>query len=165
MIGCIYVLLNVLTVLYFFKFQKKRFHVLEIVTYWMTSIILVQNYSALLIMNFQFTEIPDIVSFELTDLMNRTILYPLLILMFLNRYIALTSPLKKIAFPLGYMWIVAGMEWLDDGLGIHRHKHWKFWWSLSVWLAILLISIGFMWIFRNILKKGIRHRELRDRLE
>jgi hypothetical protein len=153
-IFCFYAFLNVAIAFCFARYRKPNLHTLEILAYYFLSAILVQNYSALLFMNLKFTYIPFILGFQLADLVNRTVLYPHVIVLFLNQYIALKTVGKKIGMVAGWTILLTGMEWLDDWLGVHKHTHWSFWWSLPVWLTILLIVTVFMKFFRSRFKKG-----------
>jgi hypothetical protein len=143
------ILLNLLVVLFFLKFKKKNIHKLEIVTYWMVSSILFQNYSAFNYMNLKYFVIPNILSLEMAHVMNRLVLFPVLIVMFLNHYVVLSSFKSKFLLVISYIVILTGLEWLADWAGILNHINWKLWWSIVIWICILLISIGFMKFFRK----------------
>jgi hypothetical protein len=164
-IFCVYAFLNAATAFCCARYRKPNLHALEVLTYYLLSTMLVQNYSALLFMNLKYAYIPSVLGLQLADLVNRTVFYPFLIVLFLNQSIAVTTASKKIGMIAGYTILLTGMEWLDDGLGVHKHTHWKLWWSLCVWLTILLLTSAFMKFFRSRLKKENYERELYDGLE
>lgn len=153
MVFILFVLLYFTAALFLVRFGKKNLHALEILSYWLVSTILFQNYSAWFFMNFQFAVIPNVPSLEMVNFINRTVLYPILGVTFLNQYVILSSTGKRLRIIFGYMALLNGMEWLEDRLGVYKHTYWKFWWSLTFWLAFLLILIGFMKIFRKKLLK------------
>ncbi|MEW9699801.1 hypothetical protein [Paenibacillus sp. SI8] len=156
MIFTFYILLNSAVVLFLWKYKKKNIHILEVLVYWLFAGILYQNYSALLYMNFKLIIIPDTLSLEMAHFINRTVLYPVFTILFLNHFIRLQSAGKKIALILSYVVLFNGLEGLADWLGVLMHTKWKLWWSFSFWIIYLLLSIGFMKFFRMKLKEELQ---------
>jgi hypothetical protein len=144
-----YLMLNGICLLSFFKYSKKNLHVLEILTYWMVSSLLVQNYSALNSMNFKTFIIPDVITLEIAHFLNRTLLIPCMFLWFINSYIVITTFEKKLIFIIGFVFILVGMEWFQDWSGVFKHNHWRLWWSYTAWLISVLILIGFTKFFHR----------------
>jgi hypothetical protein len=153
MILIFYLIVNVLTIYFFIK-MKKRLHILEILVYWMFSSYLFQNFSALCFMNFKTLIIPDKFTNEFAHFINRIVLYPALMVTFLQFFIILNSHLKKLFLLAGFIILLAGIEWLSDLLGVMNHVHWQLWWSFTFWLVALVVLIGLMKFFRNILYIG-----------
>lgn len=152
----VYLIANAAAALYVLAIRKRRIQSLEVLAYWLLSMILVQNYSAIFYMNTRFTDIPDILSFEGADLVNRLVLYPLAIVLFLDLCTACFTMTGKAGTVLAGVCVLTGLEWIDDWTGIHVHRSWVFWWSPAIWLLILLVSLGFMAYFRRKLQGGIR---------
>jgi hypothetical protein len=151
-----YVLFNLFFNLLFFKFQKKNLHVLEILTYWFVTTFLFQNYSAFFFMNLKYFIVPEDLSLEMAHFINRTVLYPIVAILFLNRFVLLRSIPVKFAAILLQMLIFAGLEWLEHTSGVLMHiPEWQVWWSVLYWLLFLLMSTGFQKYFRMKLTKGI----------
>lgn len=148
-----YILLNVLALVLFIK-KKKMLHILEIIVYWMVSSYLYQNFSAICYMNFKTLIIPEKLSYEFSHFLNRTVLFPILMVTFLHFFLILTTHLKKLLLIIGFILLLTGMEFLADVLGVIIHVHWRVWWSISFWLIALLVLIVFMQFFRRILYKG-----------
>ena len=153
MILLFYTVLNVIAIFLFIK-KKKKLHILEIIVYWMVSSYLYQNFSALCYMNFKTIIIPDKLSYELSHFLNRIILFPILLVTFLHFFLVLSTHLKKLLLMICFIFLLSGLEWLSDFLGVLIHVHWKVWWSFSFWLIGLLVLVGFMKFFRRILFKG-----------
>ncbi|MDF2963712.1 MAG: hypothetical protein K0S39_5447 [Paenibacillus sp.] len=156
MILSFYIYINLLASLIFFKCLKKNLHALEILLYWLLSTLLIQNYSAFNYINFHQMIIPEILSLELTHFLNRTVLGPLIIVWFLNYYVIVTAWVKKVVLLVCFVFILLGLEFLEDRLGVCIYNGWKLWWSLAVWLLFILLSIGFMKLFRKKLTKGVQ---------
>lgn len=153
MILLCYILINVVAIFLFIK-KKKNLHILEIIIYWMVSSYFFQNLSALCYMNFKTFIIPDKLSYELSHFFNRTILYPILMVTFLHIYIRLLTNLKKLLLTIIFIFLLAGVEWLEHFSGVLLHVNWQIWWSFTYWMVTLLTLIGFMKFFRKFLYKG-----------
>jgi hypothetical protein len=150
-----YFVLNLLVVLLFIK-KKKNLHILEILIYWMVASYLFQNLSALCYMNFKTLLIPEKLELELAHFLNRTILFPIVMVTFLHFYLTFWSRLKRGLLLLTFMFLLVGLEWLADLLGVITHVNWRIWWSFSFWMTTLLVLVSFMNFFRKILYKGGR---------
>jgi hypothetical protein len=150
-----YFVLNLLVVLLFIK-KKKNLHILEILIYWMVASYLFQNLSALCYMNFKTLLIPEKLELELAHFLNRTILFPILMVTFLHYYLTFWSRLKRGLLLLTFMFLLVGLEWLADLLGVISHVNWRIWWSFSFWMTTLLVLVSFLNFFRKILYKGGR---------
>ncbi|MBV7507863.1 hypothetical protein KW850_21775 [Bacillus sp. sid0103] len=148
-----YIVLNVLALFLFIR-KKKMLHILEIIVYWMVSSYLYQNFSALCYMNFKTLVIPEKLSYEFSHFLNRIILFPIIMVTFLHFFLTLTTNIRKLLLLISFIILLTGQEYLADFLGVLIHVHWKFWWSLSFWMAALCVIIVFMEIFRRILYKG-----------
>jgi len=137
---------------------KRNLHPIEIFVNGLIASLLVQNYSALFYMNFKKFDIPDSIGLELAHLMNRTVLYPGIILLFLNACIKGVPGWRWLGYILVFVLILSFVEGLEHLLGIVVHTDWKAWWSLLIWLAILLLNYVFALFFRSMM---VRRRETR----
>lgn len=153
MILFFYGVLNVIS-LFLFSKKKKKLHTLEVIVYWTVSSYLYQNFSALCYMNFKTLIIPDILSYELAHFLNRIILFPIVMVTFLDYFLILSTHLKRLLLIISFIFLLSGLEWLADFLGVLIHVDWRIWWSFSFWLLTLLGLIAFMKLFRKILFKG-----------
>jgi hypothetical protein len=115
---------------------------------------LFQNLSALCYMNFKTLFIPEKLELELAHFLNRTILFPIVMVTFLHFYLTFWSRLKRGLLLLTFMFLLVGLEWLADLLGVITHVNWQIWWSFSFWMTTLLVLVSFMNFFRKILYKG-----------
>lgn len=154
-----YIVFNLVAVVAFFKFQRKSLHPLEIFVYWLVATILFQNYTAFFYLNVKVFVIPEVMSLEMSHLINRTVLYPVVTLLFLNQYVQLKTFLMKVVL-VGLYWLLfLGLQWLADELGILIHtSDWKLWWSLAFWLLYVLIHIGVLRVVRKKWMKETRQR-------
>lgn len=141
-------------VLSLFIIKRKRLHILEIIVYWLIATYIYQNFSALCFMNFKTLIIHDRLTFELSHFVNRIILFPILMVTFLHYYLVLITTFKRILLTGSFIILLSGFEWLSDYVGVLIHVNWQIWWSLSFWLAALMVLIGFMTLFRKMLRKG-----------
>lgn len=148
-----YVVLNAVAVALFTNTPKK-IHILEVLVYGMLGSYFFQNFSALCYMNFKTLVIPDNLSYEFTHVLNRLVLFPLLMVTFLHFFLTLNTHLKKLLLSISFLLLFVGLEWLADLLGILEHVHWRLWWSFAFWTATLFVLIGFMKFFRKVLYQG-----------
>ncbi len=149
MIFIFYLVVNAGLANVFFKIRGKQLLPLEILFYWCISSILVQNYSALQIMNFKSSMIPDRLGPEFAHLLNRTVLYPVLALLFLHTYNASKGARTKLVCIVGFSMLMYGFEYLSNHLGVFVHITLKEWWSATFYLLHNLILIGIMSVFRK----------------
>lgn len=156
MVFTFYIVLNIIAIILFIKY-KKNLHIFEIFVYWLVSTYIFQNFSALCYMNFKTLLIPEKLDLEFTHFLNRTILFPILMVTFLLIYTQLSTSLKKLLLVLCFILLLTGFEWLAHLLGVVIHVNWRLWWSFAFWLSALLTLIGFMKFFRKILFKGARY--------
>lgn len=156
MIFTFYLLINIIVIFSFFKHQTKHLCKLELLLYWMIGSLFFQNYSAFNYMNLKTIIIPEVLSLEMVHFMNRILLFPVLIVWFLNQFSSVSQRGKKLALVVSFVFILFGLEWLAENLGVLNHKA-EFWklWSLSFWITAILLSIGAMNIFRRKLIKGV----------
>ncbi|MEH7438763.1 hypothetical protein V7182_14930 [Neobacillus drentensis] len=151
-----YIVLNVLALFLFIK-KKKMLHILEIIVYWMISTYLYQNFSAICFMNFKTLIVPEKLSLEFSHFLNRTILFPIIMVIFLHFFLILTTNWKKFLLFGSFVFFLTGLEYLSDLLGVLIHKHWRVWWSFAYWVATLSVLLVCMRFFRRILYKGGNH--------
>jgi hypothetical protein len=154
MVVIFYLILNAI-VLYVFSKLKNVLHSLEKLVYWMVSSYVYQNFSAICYMNFKTLQIPNDLMLELIHFLNRIVLFPIIMVVFLHFFLLFNTYFRKTLLMLGFIFILFGLEWLADLLGIFKHINWKVWWSIAYWISALLLLIGFMKFFRWILfRKG-----------
>jgi hypothetical protein len=156
MILSIFILLNLTVFFSFFIFGKKELHILEITAYFFFAGIPVQNLSALLCLDLGWITISSTQSLEWAEVINRSVLIPILVVWFLSLFIHTFSYYKKIFYLLFFTCILTGIEYLSEWLGLLKHVHWKFWWSFALNAGLLLIAIPFMVFFRSYFYKGIK---------
>lgn len=154
MILLFYIVLNGI-VIYLFQKKKNVLNSLEVIVYWMVAAYVYQNFSALCFMNFKTLEIPNNLEHELAHFLNRTVLFPILLVTFLHFYLQCNTFRKKLSLMAGSILLFVGLEWFADFMGVIKHVDWKLWWSFAYWFSALVFLIGFMNFFRKILyKKG-----------
>lgn len=153
MVFFFYLILNLITIILFSRI-KKKLHSLEIILYWLLSSYLYQNFSAICYMNFKTIIIPNNFSLEMSHFINRIILFPILMVLFLHFFQSVKSSFRKVLVFVGFILFFVGLEWLSDLLRVLIHVQWKLWWSFLFWIVVLIILIGFKKFFRSILFKG-----------
>lgn len=148
-----YFALNIIAVLFLIK-RKRKLHILEVMVYWMVASYAYQNFSALCYMNFKTLFIPENFMDEYTHFLNRIVLFPVLMVTFLEFFLVLSSSWKKLYLLISFVFLFSGIEWICNLLGVLIHVNWRIWWSFAFWFSSLLFLIGFMKFFRKLLYKG-----------
>jgi hypothetical protein len=156
MILSIFILLNLMVFIFFFIFGKKELHILEVTAYFFFAGIPVQNLSALLCLDLEWITISSSQSLEWAEVINRSVLIPILVVWFLSLFIHTFSSYKKLGYLLFFTCLLTGIEYLSESLGLLNHAHWKFWWSFALNACLLFIAIPFMFFFRSHFYKGIK---------
>jgi hypothetical protein len=141
----------------FYKIPRKQLAPPEILFYWCLGSLLAQNYSALQTMNFKSAMIPDQFSPEFAQLLSRTVLYPILGLLFLHTYNSSKGAGSKLVCMVGFTALMYGFDYLSNALGVFVHITLKGWWSAAFYLLQNLILIGIMKLFRKKLQPGGAH--------
>ncbi|SEP00947.1 hypothetical protein [Paenibacillus sp. OV219] len=149
----LYILLNAAVVFVFMK-TRKAMHILEIFVYWWIASYIYQNYSALCFMNFKTLIIPDMFTPKAAHFLNRMVLYPLLMVVFLQLLLRMSSFLRKLALYIGFILLFSTLDGLDHVSGILIHADWRAWWTIALWVITLPFLVVCMKLFRNILFKG-----------
>ncbi|TYP73240.1 hypothetical protein [Paenibacillus methanolicus] len=154
MVFLLYLLINAGVVYGFFRIRSKQLAPLEILFYWCIGSMLVQNYSALQTMNFKSAMVPDQLGPAFAHLLNRTVLYPVLTLLFLHTFKASKGAGTRLICLIGFSLLMYGFEYLSGALGVFVHLTLKEWWAMTYWLLHNLIMVGIMILFRNKLQSG-----------
>ncbi|WP_456273389.1 hypothetical protein [Bacillus sp. AK031] len=148
-----YLILNILVIFLYSK-TKKNLHILEVIVYWLFSSYLFQNLSALCYMNLKTFLIPEKLGHELAHFVNRTVLYPALMVTFLHFFLPVRNLKKKLLIMGCFTGILCGMEWIEHLSGVVVHVDWQPWWSIAYWISALLLLVLAMRTFRKVLYKG-----------
>lgn len=154
MVFMVYLIVNAGVTFVFFKSLKKHLTPLEILLYWCVASLFVQNYVAIQTMNLKSSVIPDELSLGMTNLLNRTVLHPVLSLIFMNQYRASQRAKAKWICILGYTALATGTEWLACITNVFVHVWWRYPWSVAYWFMEFLLLIGFMKVYRHYFMTG-----------
>lgn len=149
MVFFLFLLVNAGVAFVFFSFQKKRLSPVEILLYWCISSLLLQNYAAIQTMNLKSSFIPNELGLELAHFLNRTVLCPILSLIFVNLYCATRNASVKWICLAGYVALATGLEWLFGVMNVFVHVWWRMSWSALFWLAQSLLLIGITKLIRR----------------
>ncbi|REE90646.1 hypothetical protein A8990_106151 [Paenibacillus taihuensis] len=149
----LYILMNA-AVLFVFMKTRRTMHMLEIFVCWWMASYVYQNYSALCFMNFKTLIIPDMFTPKAAHFLNRIVLYPVLMVVFLQLLLRMSTFLRKFALYIGFILLLSALDGLDHVSGILIHADWRAWWTIALWVITLPFLIVCMKLFRIILFKG-----------
>lgn len=149
MVFIVFLLINAGVALVFFATRHKHLFPIEILLYWCVSSLLVQNYSAIQTMNLHSSFVPGELSPGLTHFLNRTFLYPVLTLVWMNQYCASRSVRTRWIYLLGFVLLATGIEWLSGVMNVFVHIWWRIPWSAAFWFIQFMLLLGFMKVIRH----------------
>ncbi|MFC5448293.1 hypothetical protein [Paenibacillus aestuarii] len=150
----LYCFVSVFLFVYFMKYRKKRLHSLEIFFHWCLASLLIQNRSALFMMNMKTVLIPQSAAHACSNLLIRLVLYPLVTLLCLDETAAAESKIKKTWAIIKYSAILLGLEWVSDWVGVFKHTKPYLLGSGVFWIGYLILMTMIMMIFRRKFYKG-----------
>jgi hypothetical protein len=156
MILFLFILLNLAIVILYFILGKRNLHILESVAYFFFAGIPNQNISAILSLNFEWIEATTSRGLEWAEVINRSVLIPIIVVWFLTFWIHTSSLLKRLGCLFLFGGIITGIEVLSVWTGLIQFNHWKYTWSFALNLGMLIINIPFMIFFRSQLYRGLR---------
>lgn len=137
----------------FFKYFPNNLLRVEVLAAYLFSTIPIQNYEAIFTLNTHFMKGSSRPSLFLSLELMLIVVYPIIVLYFLNIYVSLSSSLKKFLLYLAFSVIPVILERFMVWLDMLEFHQWPFTFSLISWMVIFLLMILFMKIFRSLLKK------------
>lgn len=145
MVLAIYAYLLVLLMIIFCSY-KKRLHLFEIFFIWMTVWIITHSTSSILTTNLQILEIPKDPFKFCMHFLNRTILYPLIIIIFFDIYVRLQKHFLKIMLIFINILTLSFTENVFIHLRILVNRNYYLHAVLTEWIITILITL-FTWIW------------------
>ncbi|UJF31735.1 hypothetical protein [Paenibacillus hexagrammi] len=154
MLLLLYSSVSLFVFVYFLKYQNKHLHSLEIFFYWCLASLLIQNRSAIFTMNTKIVLSPPTVVHELSDVLIRLVLYPIVTLFCLHEIAAASSKIKKAWIIIKYSILLLGLEWISDWLGVFKHVGPYLLGSGIFWIGYLMLMMMIQMVFRGKFYKG-----------
>ncbi|OZM56388.1 hypothetical protein CIB95_11470 [Lottiidibacillus patelloidae] len=146
----LFILVNIAAIAYLRFVMKRNLHSLEILVYWCISAIVIQNISAILFLKFELIKLSEIASLNWADVINRTVLVPILTITILNYYVTLQSLLKKLVLISIYVTILTGIEWLSEWTNLFFHADsWQLWWSFALNALVIVVTLTSLKVIRH----------------
>jgi hypothetical protein len=145
-----------LILLIFYAVAPKRLHLFEILFCWMVFLFLHGTVMAHAMLNYKTIQLNPNIYLVWTFFFNRFLLMPLLIVWLMDLYSSIRSFIIKSILTVVFISFLVGIEFSSDRLQIIRHvENWRVWWSIIIWVSLILSVYILMRWFRNILKKEV----------
>jgi hypothetical protein len=77
-------------------------------------------------MNFKTLYIPEKLPYEFSHFLSRTILYPVIMIIYLDYLLITHTWVKKFGLTIVFVAILTSVEWLNHFLGVLIHVNWRF---------------------------------------
>lgn len=159
MVLAAYIAVNLLIVVSFAFMKKKNFHVLEVFAYWCFAISLFLHFSAISFLNINYIDYSDRVSLTWADTLNRIILLPIIVIIYLNWLIGIKSFSVKGFVTVLFSGILYGIDSLNVWIGMYSFNYGQRWWQFFIYLFILVLSAIFMRMLRYFFYRKGRSNE------
>lgn len=140
------IVVNIFISMIFLLHAKKHLRKIELFVYWLFSAIPVQNAAALGI-NFSLVKLSDEKLLQWAYTINRSFLIPIIMVWFLNRYVAAKTKKFKLLIFSFFTVFLTGIDQLSLWIGLFENKY-SVWWSIPLWFTILVSSLIFMKLFQ-----------------
>jgi hypothetical protein len=134
----------VLTIIvsYFFFFQKKKLSFLQNSTLYMILGLLSTNYITIMGLNLDKFETTKNGFLFIAVPLYRTIIIPLLVLLFINAYLAAQKKFIQVLYVLFFLATLDGLQVFLIYFKIIRYTHWNFFAATIVNVFYLIIGLG-----------------------
>jgi hypothetical protein len=138
----------VVLVAYFFFFMKKSLTFLHNLIIFMVITILTRNVLTIVSMELKRFSISEEDVLNLVSLLDREILVPLVVLIFVNEYLQMSTILGKAMLFLGVLVLLFGLKYFETHFNVVQFEQWNFMYSSITDAGFLIAGLGFA--------KGIR---------
>ncbi|MFD2446904.1 CBO0543 family protein [Bacillus sp. CGMCC 1.16607] len=140
-----------------FSVTKRKIHLFECIILWGFILSLQNNYIWLTGINLKLLTLPTNLQNHWAYISVRSVIVPIVIMLFLEQTPTFEETWKKILYWLGTISILVGIEYLTDLFKIiHFSEKWKFGYSFANWSSVVLFSF--------LIHKLIRHFARKDGL-
>lgn len=135
-------------------FTQSIFHTIEIISYFMIIVVMIQQVFLISTLNLGMIQISETISGFWTQNVNLLILIPCItIWLFCSFFSKSFSILKKIWLTAVWLFCMFGIEVLCHRLGLITFIRWNIGYSFIEWLIVLGGSLCFALLFRKLLRK------------
>jgi hypothetical protein len=145
----IFLFLLIVVIIFTFTIEKEL-KIFEIMFIWMTVWLITHSVSSILIENFNFFSVSNDSGDFIVHILKRLVLYPLIIVHFIDRMIRLKSKLSKNILIISNILIMSSLEFLFIYIGILINHSYNFGIALAEWtFTIILTIISWKWYQKN----------------
>ncbi|WP_134682630.1 hypothetical protein [Brevibacillus migulae] len=140
-----------------FAVTKRGLHLFEGIIIWVFLLFIENNVLWLVCMNAKLIEMTkQELDFVALDAL-RSVIVPLLTILFLEKVSIRERKSGQVRDWIGIVFLLFGIEYAADFLGLLQHiSTWQWWWSFSWWAAFVLLSYAMHRLIRRIAKKDVR---------
>lgn len=146
------ILFNLLILWVYYRIPKKL-HPIESACLFMIGFLYGHDWLIIATHNLNDWKITEKFSYDIALFLNRTFMYPLLLLVFMEKFYSVHRIVKRINIFVLWVSFMLLFEYFHDWIGFVQHKQWKFSWSIILWTILGLLLIGSRVILNHLLRK------------
>ncbi|MUK87963.1 hypothetical protein GMD78_06070 [Ornithinibacillus sp. L9] len=129
-------------VLFFVFFMKKRLNFLQNTILYMVMAIITKNYFSIMVMELKLYKNADDSSLFISLLIDREIIIPILIVIFVNYFIEFRAWYKKIVVSIIIIGCLQLLDFFSVLFGVIEFVRWNMFYELLINMSYLLIGLG-----------------------
>ncbi|MDF2962517.1 MAG: hypothetical protein K0S39_4252 [Paenibacillus sp.] len=140
-----------------FAVTKRKIHLFEGIVLWCFLLSIQNNFVWLFSLNFKLVELSrDITNYLAYDSI-RSVIVPLLTILFLELNLYVNEVWKKTLSWAGIIMLLVGIEYMAELLDILVHsEEWKLWWSFANWTSNVGLSFAVHKSIRYVARKDVK---------
>lgn len=127
---------------------------LECLFIWLVVSTINLNVFDILTGNLKLIEITKQMQMFWASFLNRHLLIPLLVVLFIDKYESAKSAAKKVGCFVLWVLMLAALQYAASWAGIIKFVNWKFSWSMAEWAGVMLATLYCRVFFHCLLRKG-----------
>ncbi|WP_043933059.1 hypothetical protein [Bacillus sp. EB01] len=150
------IFISILNVLLIYTFAvKRRLHILEMMVIWMIVWLITHSISSILTVNVERLAISRNVQEFSIHFLKRFLLYPLVIIHFIDFSLRFKSIAAKIAIALVNVFVMTLLVYLFIEIGVLYSKGYKWGYSILEWIFTIGLTIGVWYLYRKKYMRGL----------
>lgn len=131
-----------------YVYVKKNMNLFEVLVYWFWVSLFGEDFSEIVVRNLQLIVPYRTYQIFWDTMFYYLLLFPMSMIWFLHFYLKMSRKWQRVILTSVYTFILASMHIVMELAGYVYIVHWKFWWSLIVWLTFIVSTVGLMYVLR-----------------
>lgn len=131
-----------------YVYVKKNMNLFEVLVYWFWVSLFGEDFSEIVVTNLQLIVPYRTYQIFWDTMFYYLLLFPMSMIWFLHFYLKMSRKWQRLILTSVYTLILASMHIIMELAGYVYIVHWKFWWSVVMWLTFIVSTVGLMYVLR-----------------